>query len=385
MINYFDFEEIRPYSQDEFAAAWHRIKNNSVFHSALSFLFHPDELAKLVQSFDHFDSTRDFQLKIMHPAIRNIITKSSKGLTSSGFERIENNIPYTFISNHRDIFLDSGILQILLVEHGHDTSEITFGNNLMVNQFIIDIGKVNKMFTVHRTGNKRTLYDNSIRLSNYMRYAIREKRQSTWIAQRNGRTKNGNDETQVGLLKMLHASHSEDFEKSFFDLNILPVSISYEYEPCDFMKVNEIYNAQFATYVKAPDEDIKSILAGVVEPKGCIHLSIGNPVNKAISAISKSNDPFKELTQFLDKEIHTHYKLFASNYIAFDLLHATSQMKDQYTESDKDYFLEYMHQKLALLKGEPAVLQKLFLELYAHPVSNSLKHLKSHADLTAQN
>ncbi len=372
MINYFDFEEIRPYNQDEFIAAWSRIKNHETFHAALSFLFESDERNELIASFPEFKSTRDFQLKIMHRAIRNIVSKSSNGLSCSGFEHISASHNYTYISNHRDIFLDSGILQILLVEHGHDTSEITFGNNLMVNPFIIDIGKVNKMFTVHRTGNRRELYDNSIRLSHYMRSAITQKKQSTWIAQRNGRTKNGHDETQIGVLKMLYASKPKNFEESFQELNILPVSISYEFEPCDIIKVQEIYASQSGTYVKAPGEDLKSILAGVVEPKGRIHLAIGNPVNSNLPLISKNEDCFKALAQFLDTEIYSNFKLFPSNSIAYNLLYPNSPTNLEYNSSEKEYFLDRMNHKLSLLKGDKKILEKLFLQLYATPVVNAM-------------
>jgi hypothetical protein len=376
MVNYFDFEAIRPYNQDEFLAAWSRIKDNDTFHKALSFLFDKDERIELVTDFPYFKSTRDFQLKIMHRAIRNIISKSSLGLTYSGFENIQQNQNYTYISNHRDIFLDSGILQILLVENGHDTSEITFGNNLMINQFIIDIGKVNKMFTVHRNGNRRELYDNSIRLSNYMRHAITEKKQSTWIAQRNGRTKNGHDETQIGLLKMLFASKPNDFESSFREMNIVPVSISYEFEPCDIIKVQELYASQNATYTKAPNEDLKSILAGVIEPKGKINLSIGQPVNIALSEISKSSDCFKALAHYLDSEIYSHFKIFPTHKIAFDILHPNSTKQLVYTKAEKEFFIDYMEQKLNYLQGDKAVLKKMFLEIYSSPVVNALAHQK---------
>ena len=376
MIDYFNFEEIRPYNKEEFAAAWNRIKGNEMFHAALSFLFDADEKNKLISEFPDFESTRDFQLKIMHRAIRNIIAKSSNGLSSSGFENCLPQQSYTFISNHRDIFLDSGILQILLVEHGHDTSEITFGSNLMLNQFIIDIGKVNKMFTVHRTGNRREMYDNSIRLSNYMRFAVTEKKQSTWIAQRNGRTKNGSDETQMGLLKMLHASKPHNFETSFRELNIIPVAISYEYEPCDVFKVQEIYASQDSNYVKIPGEDLKSIVAGVTEPKGRIHLALGNPINNSITEIANSGDSFKNLLQFMDAEIYANYKLFPGNYIAFDLLHSANPVNANYSLDEKEYFMQTMNLKLSLLKGEKEILKKLFLEIYANPVVNSFKHAK---------
>ncbi|MBK9478790.1 MAG: acyltransferase [Bacteroidia bacterium] len=373
MFNYFDFEDIRPYSAEEFASAWNRIKDHPTFHAALQYLFSEGDRKKIVADFPNFNSTSDFQLKIMHRAIRNILSQSSAGLSSGGFENIAPNVAYTFISNHRDIFLDSGILQILLVEHGHDTSEITFGNNLMVNQFLIDIGKVNKMFTVYRTGNRREIYDNSIRLSNYMRFAITSKKQSTWIAQRNGRTKNGWDETQVGLLKMLQVSKPENFEESFAELNIVPVSISYEFEPCDILKVRENYLSMQGNYTKSADEDVRSILAGVTENKGRVHLQLGQPLNRALPQIAQASDNMKALNNYMDAEISGGYQLFPTNYIAFDLLNTVNDNKSQYTVEQHDYFIHYMQEKLKLVQGDNATLQKLFLELYANPVANSRK------------
>ncbi|MBK9800591.1 MAG: hypothetical protein IPP56_13050 [Bacteroidetes bacterium] len=243
----------------------------------------------------------------------------------------------------------------------------------MVNQFLIDIGKVNKMFTVYRTGNRREIYDNSIRLSNYMRFAITSKKQSTWIAQRNGRTKNGWDETQVGLLKMLQVSKPENFEESFAELNIVPVSISYEFEPCDILKVRENYLSMQGNYTKSADEDVRSILAGVTENKGRVHLQLGQPLNRALPQIAQASDNMKALNNYMDAEISGGYQLFPTNYIAFDLLNTVNDNKSQYTVEQHDYFIHYMQEKLKLVQGDNATLQKLFLELYANPVANSRK------------
>jgi hypothetical protein len=374
-MDYFDFESIRPYTNIEFNSAWDRIKSSNLFHSSLSFLFNEEQLKDLSNEFSAINSIRDFQLKIMHPAIRNIISKSSKGLTCSGFENIKTDQSYTFIANHRDIFLDSGILQILLVEHGHDTSEITFGDNLMINSFIVDIGKINKMFTVKRNGNRKEIYESSIRLSNYMRYAIKQKKQSTWIAQRNGRTKNGHDETQIALLKMLFASNTFHFEESFKELNLVPVSISYEYEPCDIQKVMETYISSKSEYVKSPDEDLKSILAGVSENKGGIHLAIGKPANQFISDIASSAEPLKNLNLNLDVEIYNNYHLFPTNYIALDILNNDASFGTNYSKIEKEFFIDRMHQKLASVKGDSEILKILFLKLYANPLLNALKVL----------
>ena len=373
VTNYSDFEDIRPYHQSEFAEAWKRITTEPTFFAALKYLFPEEENKKIVAELNQINSTKEFQLRVMHHAIRNIIKQSSAGLTCSGFENIDAQKSYLYISNHRDIFLDSGILQILLVEHEHDTTEITFGSNLMINQFITDVGKANKMFTVYRGGTRRELYENSLRLSNYIRHTITEKKQSAWIAQRNGRTKNGADETQVGLLKMLASSGTTNFENTFHELNIIPVSISYEFEPCDAFKVHENYVSQTTPYVKSPGEDLQSILAGVTQPKGRIHLALGKPINNSLREIADSQDNFKTLTQTIDTEIFNNYKLFPANYIAFDLLNSNNSHNSNYSEIEKDFFVNYMNKKLATLQGEKEILRKLFLELYANPVKSANK------------
>ena len=200
-----------------------------------------------------------------------------------------------------------------------------------------------------------------------------------------GRTKNGHDETQIALLKMLFASHPLHFEESFKELNLVPVSIAYEYEPCDIQKVMENYISSQSEYVKSPDEDLKSILSGVSENKGRIHLALGKPANQFISDIASSDEPLKNLNLNLDGEIYKNYHLFPTNYIALDILNNDASFGTNYSKMEKEFFIDRMHQKLASVKGDSEILKVLFLQLYANPLLNAIKAIKQQSAFLANN
>src|SRR6218665_2804730 len=241
MSETYNFDDIRPYYDHEAHEVMQKLKSDPLFMQLVNYIWpgmtQEEAFAKAAKVNDNMT----FQLEFMHQAIRVIVERSSTGLTCSGFENVDPNQAYLYIANHRDILLDSAILQILLVEHGFKTSEITFGNNLMQGDFITNFGKLNRMFTVLREGNSRELYEISQKLSAYIRHTIVDKNVSVWIAQRNGSTKDGNDMTQTDLLKMLNMSGKNRFTESIKQLKIVPLSISYEYEPCDDLKVQELY------------------------------------------------------------------------------------------------------------------------------------------------
>jgi hypothetical protein len=298
------------------------------------------------------------------------------GLTFSGFENLVPGTPYLFVANHRDIVLDSAMLQVLLLDNGHLTSEITFGSNLMTNQFIIDFGKVNRMFVVNRGGNKMELFRNSQLLSAYIRYTISQKRTSAWIAQRNGRTKDGNDKTESGLLKMFNFSGTCDFNESFRELNIVPLAVSYEYEPCCALKVKELSAvAKGIAYQKEPQEDLMSIITGITQPKGRIHLAVCTPINKLLPQIEEIpvyNDKISKLASLIDTEVYKNYRSWPANYIAFDMLNNTQVYSQLYTSTEKEEFTSYLQKELSIFKGEITLQKNLLLKIYANPVVNAI-------------
>ena len=374
----FNFDLLRPYYDDESAPVMERIAQYETYHKAMAYLWPEMSKEAVIEKALNTKSPYEFQTGYMRDAIWKIVNTTSTGLTWSGLENLDRDSAYLYVANHRDILLDSAILQIILDREEFETSEITFGSNLMDQGFITDFGRMNRMFTVKREGTAKELYDISRQLSAYIRHTIIDKNASVWIAQRNGRTKDGNDTTQTGLLKMLNMSGDGNFKKSFSDLHIVPLTISFEYEPCDTLKTQELYlSSLHSKYVKAPGEDLVSILTGIKQPKGKIHVCFGKPIKEELEIIEKTadneNERIKLLTTVIDKQIYQNYKLNPVNYIAYDLLHQTNVFENNYSQEEKEHFLKYMSSTIEKLSGEEDVLKNIFLKLYANPLINKLK------------
>lgn len=370
------FDDIRPYRNDEIAEAMHRIAGNSMLPVLAGFVF-PDKPLEVVRDLlRSIDNIYDFQSKVMYVANRRIIENSIVEFTFSGLEHIDKEARYVYMSNHRDIMLDASLLQNVLLDNGMDTTEITFGANLMQGGLVIDIGKSNKMFKVERPGcGIREFYKASKHLSEYIRHTITEKRQSVWIAQRNGRTKDGLDHTDQGIINMFRMSGDDDKVRSLAELNILPVAVSYEWEPCDIFKTLELYARSKGPYVKKEGEDLNSILTGILQPKGRVHFQVCAPVteNDLMQLADLSSNEFnKQVAAIIDRRICQKYRLWPNNYIAYDLQSQTSVYKDHYTESEKETFIGYMH-KLDKYADEESMetLKNIFLSIYANPVRSA--------------
>lgn len=368
---YFDFEDIRPYIDSEINPAMHRIADDSHFGAVASYLFPGLETGQLRNTIRAIHSVDEFQEQIMDRVIWSIVDNSMTRLTWDGLDRIDPSERYLFISNHRDILLDSALLQIVLKKHGLRTTEITFGSNLMQGQMVIDIGCSNKMFRVERGGTPREFHRNSLRLSHYIRHAITGKRESVWIAQRNGRTKNGADATDQGLLKMLLMSNGGDAAASLAELNIVPMAISYQWEPCDFLKARELYLTARGSYRKSPGEDLNSILQGIIQPKGKVHLQVCEPISAAdIRQMGDSSVGNLAVTasRLIDDRIKEGYRLWDTNYVATDLLNGNRTHHSHYTPELMEKFIAHIHSVPAEfdLPGDP--LRRLLLEIYANPV-----------------
>jgi hypothetical protein len=245
----------------------------------------------------------------------------------------------------------------------------------MTNQFIIDLGKVNRMFKVYRGGNRMELFRNSQILSAYIRYTITQKKTSAWIAQRNGRTKDGNDKTETGLLKMFNFSGGCDFRQSFDELNIVPLVVSYEYEPCCAFKVRELMSAiKGIPYQKEPREDLVSIITGITQQKGRIHLAACPTINRILSetdGLPSVNDKINKLAALMDSSIYAHFRLWPTHYIAYDLLQQGSKFADQYTTAEAEEFRSYMRKELSVFTGDTSQQEELLLKIYATPVINA--------------
>jgi len=369
-----DFDDLRPYHDSEINAAMRRITDDPLFEVLAGKLYPEASVEDLKYKFRQLNSVSEFQTKVMHYAINYIVENTITDFSYNGLGLIDKNVSYLCVSNHRDILLDSALFELILYTNGIKTTEITFGSNLMKPDFVVDIGKSNKMFKVERGGNPRDFYKNSKHLSEYIRHTITGKKESIWIAQRNGRTKDGNDATDQGILKMFSMSGSVDLVENLSELNILPIAISYQWEPCDVLKVNEIYKSRREKYEKAPGEDLQSILTGITSPKGMVHIEITPPVTSDVMAgfhPANKNELISGVCKQMDKQIITGYRLFDTNYIACDLMDGTARfMNTHYSADSKAHFINDMDAKLNRLEGDPDELKAIYLGIYGNAVKN---------------
>jgi len=368
------FDDIRPYYEDEIPAAMQRIAQSRSFPLLASYVFPEETIDEVRQRIRNYTNVYAFQSETMSMVNRRIIEQTITDFSCSGIEQLNPGKQYLYVSNHRDIMLDSSLLQYFLHVSGFDTTEITFGANLMTSQLIVDIGKCNKMFKVERPGgNIKDFYRSSLHLSEYIRYAIKEKKQSVWIAQRNGRTKDGNDQTEQGIIKMFCMSEPSDKIKALAELNIVPVSISYEWETCDILKTLELYESQYAKYTKKPGEDLNSILTGILQKKGRVHIELCKPIQD--SELSRyesltSNDYHKAVARLIDDRIRTAYRLYPNNYIAHDIRYGSTKYRHCYTQAERQAFEKRLSRLERYDTCDIEQLKDIFLGIYANPVNN---------------
>lgn len=367
------FEGIRPYNNEEIPAAMKRIAASELFPLIASYVFPSKSIEEVRKQIGNITNIDQFQHEVMSIVNEQVIKRSMTSFTYCGIERIDPDKRYLFISNHRDIMLDSSLLQYILHINGYQTSEITFGSNLMCHPLVIDIGKANKMFRVERGGKMKDFYQSSLHLSEYIRHTIVNKRQSVWIAQRNGRTKDGKDHTEPGLIRMFASSFTDDKIQSLAELNIVPISISYEWETCDILKALELFESRATKYIKKPGEDLNSILTGIVADKGHVHVEICEPIHaeelQLLDNLTKQ-DYVKAVAKLIDKRINAAYFLHPNNYIAFDMRYGTRRYSDKYTQSQKELFFQRLKELSAYGDSNMDVLMDIFLGIYANPVNS---------------
>ena len=371
------FDDIRPYNDSEVHPALERIVANPLFSNISKYLFPGMDENLFKQALLSCYTKDDFQVKIMSRIVDKVLADTTKGLSYEGMEHFDGGKKYLIVSNHRDIVLDSAIIQLILYKAGAQTTEIAVGDNLITSSFIEDITRCNKMIKVVRSTSPREVYTTSKKLSEYMRCNVSTQESSIWIAQRNGRTKDGADVTEQGVLKMFDMSGSGDFVKDFAELHIMPASISYEYEPCDLYKAVEMYIKRRQKYVKAEGEDLNSILTGIMQPKGRVHIQFNEPVTLQEiedAAQLDKNERFKALGAAMDRKILANFKLWPNNYIAYDMLNGGGRFAGKYTSEEKEAFEGYVAEKLgkAGIEADMDELREIFLSIYANPVVSYL-------------
>lgn len=372
MIRNPEFDDIRPYYEDEIPGAMQRIANSDMFPLLASFVYPEESVESVRKRVIGFTTTREFQHDTMRRVNEQVIARSITEFTCNGLEHLRRDCRYLFVSNHRDIMLDASLLQYWLVVNGFETTEITFGANLMMNPTVVDLGKCNKMFRVERPGGDiKEFYRSSLHLSQYIRHAITEKGESVWIAQRNGRTKDGVDATDQGIVKMFCMSEPTDRVKALAELNIVPIAISYEWEPCDILKTLELYQSQYTRYTKKPGEDLNSILTGIMQHKGRVHIELCRPLAiEEFTALERltNNEYHKSVARLIDARINAAYRLYPNNYIAHDLLYGNTKYESMYDDRQREAFMKRLAKLDKYDTCELERLKELFLGIYANPV-----------------
>ncbi len=377
------FEDIRSFTTEEIPAAMRLLYEDETAAKIIRLVFGEERSDEAREMLLTIKTSDELQQKIMSQCKRWIVSNSMKAIETQGFETIQNGKPYLFTGNHRDITLDAFMLQIRMIESGLNSCNIAFGSNLILNKTIDIFSKANKMFKVERSQNIRELAINSQHLSDYIRYLIKDN-QPVWIAQRNGRTKDGNDKTDHGIITMFSMSGDRnDLITNLSELNITPVATSYEFEPCAMMKARERYiTERDGKYEKQPMEDMDSMISGIWKKKGVMNIAICRSITKEDLNEYEGADKreiIQAVADLIDKRIYENYRLYPNNFIAHDWLSGSSTFKSHYTEEDKFVFKTYcdkIFSKLYEELGSEAETRftEILLGIYANPVENKIKN-----------
>lgn len=382
MENEYNFDDIRPYRDSELKEGMKRAVALPELDTVLSYLFPNVNLDEYKQFLLSMNSVHEFQQKVIAKFLLDLVDKTGNGMEINGLDRLNSDDCYLYISNHRDIVLDAALLDTLMICNGMHAAENAIGDNLCSRPWIAEMMKLNRNFIVKRSGTKREIFDASKKLSAYIRENIEGAASSVWIAQREGRAKDSNDRTQESLLKMLSMSSGKNIKKGFIDLNITPVSISYEYDACDFLKAKEFQQKRDnPDYQKAKDEDVISMQTGMMGYKGHIHYEVCEPLNAQLKELLADDvdrqTAIETIAALIDKAIHSHYMLYPGNYVAYDEAEGTNKyLGVKYTEEQKATFDAYVEKQIAkidLPNKDEAFLREKMLMMYSNLVRNYLK------------
>ncbi|MAY83462.1 MAG: glycerol acyltransferase [Flavobacteriales bacterium] len=371
-----NFDEIRPYRDDEVKEKIRKLLDEEQFAQVVSYVNPDTPFEQIKAAMLQMDSIKAFQSNIIVPMVERLVEKTTNGLEFEGLENLEKGKAYLFVSTHRDIVLDSAFMNYILLKQGYETAEIAIGDNLMTIPWVVDLVKLNKTFIVKRNVAKEDKVEASMQLSGYINETIKNTGESIWIAQRSGRSKDGNDETNPSLIKMFNlGGESNNALENIEQLNIVPVAISYEYNPCDVLTIPELMTvAKGERYEKAPMEDMIHMAKGIEGDKGRVAVSFGRPLNNftdQLQGIKNRNQLLGAIADKIDEEIHLAYHLMPTNYIAWDLLNDSDKHKENYTAEERTGFQTYMESRITEVEGDMDEIRKTFLSMYANPVENS--------------
>ncbi|MBP8945128.1 MAG: 1-acyl-sn-glycerol-3-phosphate acyltransferase [Paludibacteraceae bacterium] len=377
-----NFDKIRCYNDEEVHETLKRLCEEKQFMKIMSTIypFMPKEMIK--KRLLNVNTQLDFQQKFVLPFVQYLVANiTTNGVELYGIEKIIKEEAYLYLSNHRDIVSDPVFLCYKFLENGFDTVEVAIGDNLLIYPWIEDLVRLNKSFIVKRGLTTRQMLESSKLLSEYIWYTLHEKKHSIWMAQREGRAKDSNDKTQESLLKMLNLAGKSSFIENMIELNICPLSISYEYDPCDYLKAKEFQlRRDHPDYKKQPADDIENMVTGILGFKGKVifHLTgcINEDLKKMENKVSNRNQQIKQVAQLIDRQIYSHYAIFSNNKIAYDALTGENRFATDYSEIERIDFEQYLLKqisKIQLENKDEQFLRTKILEMYAYPLINYLK------------
>lgn len=385
MANDFNYDSIRPYRDEEVKDAIIRMTSNEEVYAVAKAIFPNRKPEEVIQWLRSFQTVHDFQSQLIAPFLLGSMDATGSTYHLYGTEHIEKGKRHLFISNHRDIIMDAGILNSLMDKHGIETTEIAIGDNLCARPWITDALKLNKSFLVRRSGTKRELFDAFRTLSHYIREAITSNRTSIWIAQREGRTKDSDDRTQESLLKMFSISAQSNIKQSFIDLNITPICFTYKYDSCDYLKAMEFQQKRDdADFKKRPEDDIENMRVGIIGFKGDVSIQITPSISPDIERLVDDADDrqavIDKVALIIDRKIHQNYLIYPHNYVAMDnLRHTTENLCKHYTPEEKKEFEAYVDKqidKIKLPNKDIPFLKERFWTMYGNPLINQIASQK---------
>ncbi len=373
------FDDIRPYHDEELPAVYEELIADPAFQKAVSSIMPGVPFEAIAQKMRSCRTKLEFQKAFCYGLLWNIVKECASGLTIDHSALPDKEKPYTYISNHRDIILDSGFLSILLLDLDMNTVEIAIGDNLLIYPWIKKVVRINKSFIVQRALTMRQMLEASALMSNYMHYTIRDKKQSIWIAQREGRAKDSNDRTQDSVLKMLAMGGEGSVLERLAEMNIAPLSLSYEYDPCDYLKAQEFQlKRDVEGYKKSTQDDLLNMKTGLFGFKGRVHFQVAELINDDLlkqDASLPKTELFACVSALIDRKIHANYRLYPGNYVACDLLDGTTTFAGNYSAEEKQTFEDYIAgqlDKISIPNKDVEFLREKLLVMYANPVINYL-------------
>ncbi len=374
-----EFDEIRPYNPEELPAVYEELIADPMFRAVVENVMPGIPFEGIAMKMRQCQTNLDFQKAFFYNLLQDLLKKASDGLTFDCSALTDKSRNYTFISNHRDIILDSALLCVQLIDNGMDTVEIAIGDNLLIYPWIKHLVRINKSFIVKRGIGLREQLKSSALMSRYMHYAVTEKHENLWIAQRQGRAKDSDDRTQDSVLKMMAMGGKGTPIESLKELNIVPLSLSYEYDPCDYLKAQEFQQKRDnPDFKKSQDDDLINMQTGIYGYKGRIHFQTAACINDELDALVDlpKTEVFTAISELIDHHIHQGYRIYPGNYVAYDLLTGENRFASSYTDEDKARFEAYIASQIVKIKlpqKDETFLRETMLKMYANPLINQLK------------